>query len=282
MTWIIQQLAEYFSYPFVRYAAAAGLLIALSSSILGVILVLKRYSYIGDCLSHTSFAALAAAIILKLGNARLSLILPVTIVIAILILKKREQAKINSDAIISMISVTALAVGYLLMNLFTVSGNVSGDVCSSLFGSTSILTLDFSEVWICAALSTCIILFYLFFYRKIFSVIFDEDFAQASGIRVSLCSLAIAIVIAVTIVMAMEIVGSLLISALIIFPAITSMQIFHSFRSVSISSCCFAVCGTAAGLLLSILCGTPVGATIVASDAVLFCVTALSVRIFQH
>lgn len=266
---MFEQLANYFQYPFVRYALIVGVLIALCSSLLGVTLVLKRFSFIGDGLSHVAFGAMAVAAVVGLTNEMI-IVMPVTIVSAILLLRTGSNARIKGDAAVAMISVGALAIGYLLMNIFSTSSNVSGDVCTTLFGSTSILTLDQIEVWACIILSVIVVFAFIFFYNKIFSVTFDEDFARATGTKAGVYNLIIAIIIAVIIVLAMNLVGSLLISALVIFPALSAMRVFKSFKSVTICSACLSVFCSAFGLLISIYTGTPVGSTIVAVDIVLF------------
>ncbi len=268
---MIAELIHYFEYPFVRYALIVGLLIALCSSLLGVTLVLKRFSFIGDGLSHVAFGALAISAVLNITNEML-IVLPITVICAILLLKTGKHTNIKGDAAIAMLSVGALAIGYLLMNVFSVSSNVSGDVCTTLFGSTSILTLTKSEVIICAILSVVTIAVFVLFYNKIFAVTFDEDFATATGVRASVYNILIAVITAVIIVLAMKLVGSLLISALVIFPAITAMRIFKSFRPVVISSCIISVCSAGLGILISIAAGTPVGSTIVAMDIAAFLV----------
>ena len=262
-------LALYFQYPFVRYALIVGVLIALCSSLLGVTLVLKRFSFIGDGLSHVAFGAIAIASVLRLTDNML-LVLPVTVLSAVLLLRTGQNTKIKGDAAIAMISVGALAVGYLLLSLFSTSANLSGDVCTTLFGSMSILTLRPAEVWLCFGLSIAVIILFLFFYNRIFAVTFDEDFARATGTKADAYNLLIATVIAVIIVLAMNLVGSLLISALIIFPAMSAMRVFKSFRSVTVCSAVLSVCCALAGLLISILVGTPTGSTIVAADIVAF------------
>ncbi len=266
---MFEKLALYLQYPFVRYALIVGVLIALCSSLLGVTLVLKRFSFIGDGLSHVAFGAIAIAAVLNLTNEML-LVLPVTIVSAVLLLRTGQNTRIKGDAAIAMISVAALAFGYLLMNLFSTSPNLSGDVCSTLFGSTSILTLTSREVWLCIGLSLAVMAIFVVFYNKIFAVTFDESFAKASGIRVEAYNLLIAVVIAVIIVLAMNLVGSLLISALVIFPALSAMRLFRSFRSVTICSAILSVCCALIGIIVSILAGTPVGSTIVVVDALAF------------
>ena len=269
---MFETLRMYFQYPFVRYALIVGVLIALCSSLLGVTLVLKRFSFIGDGLSHVAFGAMAIASVLNITNNML-FILPVTVICAILLLRAGQNTRIKGDAAIAMISVGALAIGYLLMNLFSTSPNISGDVCSTLFGSTSILTLTKGEVWLCAILSVVVVAIFILFYNKIFAVTFDENFARATGTRANAYNLLIAVVIAVIIVLAMNLVGSLLISALVIFPALSAMRLFKSFRSVTISAAVLSVLSAAAGILISILAGTPVGSTIVAVDIAAFLIS---------
>lgn len=263
MSEIIDKIVLYFTmFPFVRYAMIVGVLIALCSSLLGVTLVLKRFSFIGDGLSHVAFGAMAIAAAMNLTNNFL-LVLPVTIICAILLLRTGQNAKIKGDAAIAMISVGTLAVGYLIMNLFSKSSNLSGDVCTTLFGSTSILTLTKTEVWLCAGLSVLVIVVFLLFYHKIFAVTFDEDFSTATGVRAKIYNLILAVIIAVVIVLAMKLVGALLISALVIFPALSAMRVFKSFKAVTVCSVIVSVACAALGILISIAAGTPVGSTIV-------------------
>lgn len=269
MDMIIEKLTQYWAYPFVQYALVVGVLVALCASLLGVTLVLKRFSFIGDGLSHVAFGAMAIASVLNLSND-MPLVLGITVLCAILLLCAGQNAKIKGDAAIAMLSVGALAIGYLLMNVFSTSSNLSGDVCSTLFGSTSILTLTKTEVWLCVVLSAVVVFLYFFFYHKIFSVTFDESFAAATGIRAKGYNLLLAVVTAVVIVMAMNLVGSLLISALVTFPAMSAMRLFRSFRSVTLCAALLAVFCAAAGILIAILAGTPVGSTIVAVEILLF------------
>ena len=275
---MIDKLIMYMSFPFVRYALIVGVLIALCSSLLGVTLVLKRYSFIGDGLSHVAFGALAIATVLNLTN-KMIIVLPFTILFAIMLLRKGQNAKIKGDAAIAMLSVGALAFGYMIMNLFPTSANVSGDVCSTLFGSTSILTLTQSDVWLCGILAVLVILIFILFYNRIFAVTFDENFANAVGTKVNFYNLLIATVIAIIIVLAMNLVGSLLISALVIFPALSAMSILKSFKSVTIFSAISSMICALLGIIVSILAGTPVGSTIVAVDVVLFGICYLIGRI---
>ena len=271
---MFEKLALYWAYPFVRYALAVGVLIALCSSLLGVTLVLKRFSFIGDGLSHVAFGAMAVAAVLGLTDD-MPLTLGITIVSAILLLRTGQNTKIKGDAAIAMISVGSLAIGYLLMNLFSTSSNLSGDVCSTLFGSTSILTLTRTEVRLCVVLSVIVAAIFILFYNKIFAVTFDESFAKAVGTKADRYNLLIAVTTAVVIVLAMNLVGSLLISALIIFPALSAMRVYQNFRAVTICSAVLSVCCAALGILISILAGTPVGSTIVAGDLAAFFVFSL-------
>ena len=266
---IAETISLYMTYPFVRYALITGTLIALCSSLLGVTLVLKRFSFIGDGLSHVAFGAMAVAAILEIAKLNL-FVLPVTVICAVLLLQSGQNAKIKGDAAVAMISVGSLAIGYLLMNIFSTSSNLSGDVCSTLFGSTSILTLEPYDVWLCIILSAVVISAFVLMYNKLFAVTFDEQFAQATGVNAKLYNLIIAVVIAVIIVLAMNLVGSLLISALVIFPALSAMRVFKSFKAVTICSAVLSVACSISGILISIVAGTPVGSTIVAVDIAVF------------
>ena len=266
---IWEELTGYLSFSFVQYALIAGVLIALCSSLLGVTLVLKRFSVIGDGLSHVAFGALAIATVLRLSNSML-LVMPVTVACAVILLCANQSAKIKGDAAIAMLSVSALALGYLVQNLFSSSANISGDVCSTLFGSTLILTLSTTDVWVCVGMSIVVMAIFLLFYHKIFAVTFDETFAAATGIRARMYNLLIAVVTAVIIVLAMNLVGSLLTSALIVFPALSAMRLFRSFRGVICCAGVISVVCAVAGLLISILASTPVGATVVIADLVVF------------
>jgi zinc transport system permease protein len=266
---IIETLQFYLSYPFVRYALIVGTLIALCSALLGVVLVLKRFSYIGDGLSHVAFGALAIATIFDLTNTSI-VVMPVTIIAAVLILRTGQNTKINGDAAIAMLSVGSLAVGYLIMNLFSTSSNISGDVCSTLFGSTSILTLTKAEVWLCIIMSIIVVAVFIIFYNRIFAVTFDENFARATGINANAYNMLIAIITAIIIVLAMNLVGSLLISALVIFPASSAMRVVKNFKGVVIYSAVISVFCALFGIMISILFSTPVGATIVVANIVVF------------
>ena len=266
-------LLHYLSYPTVRYALIVGVLISLCASLLGVTLVLKRFSFIGDGLSHVAFGATAIAAVLGLTND-MFFVLPVTIVCAVLLLRTGQRAKMSGDAAIAMLSVGALAVGYLLLHLFSASANLSGDVCSTLFGSTAILTLTKGEVWLSIGLSAAVVLVFALFYHQIFAITFDERFARAVGTKTELYNLGLAVLIAVIIVLAMKLVGALLISALVVFPALAAMRLFKSFRAVTICAAAISVLGAVTGLVISILGSTPVGATIVVVDLAVFLICA--------
>ena len=274
-------IAEYLSYSFVRYAFIAGVLTALCSSLLGVTLVLKRYSFIGDGLSHVAFGAMAIAAVLSV-KTELIVVLPVTVLCAVLLLKTGTNARIKGDAALAMLSVGSMACGYLLLNMFSASANVSGDVCSTLFGSTSILTLTQTDVWVCVIMSALVILTYVLFYNKIFAVTFDENFARATGVNASAYNLLIAVITAVIIVLAMNLVGALLTSALMIFPALSAMRVFHTFRQVVLCSAVVAVISSAAGILISIVLSSPVGATIVVVGLIVFCGFSVAGRMMKN
>lgn len=275
MTEIFSTLQYYFSFPFVCYALIVVLLISLCSALLGVTLVLKRFSFIGDGLSHVAFGAMAVAAVVGVTD-NMIIILPVTVLSAILLLRTGKNAKIKGDASIAMISVSALALGYMLMNIFPISSNISADVCGSLFGSTSILKLKIEDVWLCIVLSVIVLAVFVLFYNKIFSVTFDESFSKATGINSDGYNLMIAIITAIIIVLAMNLVGSLLVSALIIFPALSAMRIFKSFKSVTICSAIISVICAAAGIILSVLLSTPTGATIVVANLAVFFIFSLA------
>ena len=266
---IFETLSGYFQFPFVRYALIAGVLIALCSSLLGVTLVLKRFSFIGDGLSHVAFGAMSVATVFSMSNNML-IVMQVTILSAILLLRKNGTKNVHGDAALAMISVGALALGYLILNVFSKSANLSGDVCSTLFGSTSILTLKVSEVRLCVGMSELVLVIFTFFYNKIFAVTFDESFAAATGTPTGIYDMIIAVVTAVVIVLAMNLVGSLLTSALIVFPTLSAMRVFKSYKRVVVCSAALSVFCAVFGILFSILVSTPVGATIVAADILAF------------
>lgn len=274
---LTEKLTFYLDYPFVRYAIIVGLLIALVSSLLGVTLVLRHFSYIGDGLSHVAFGAMSVAVVLKLSD-RMLLILPVTIFSAVILLKSGQNRRVKGDAAVAMLSVGALAFGYLTVNVAGASANVSGDVCSTLFGSTSILTLTTGEVALCAVLSAVTLMLFLLLYNRLFALTFDENFARVCGISVEFYNTLLAVIIAVIIVLAMNLVGALLVSALIIFPTMAAMRLFESFRAVTAASAAISVSCALIGILVSVLAGTPVGSTIVVADALAFGLSMIAAK----
>ena len=271
---IFTTLSAYLSYPFIKYALIVGALIALCASLLGVTLVLKRYSFMGDGLSHVAFGALAISTVLRINNEMI-VVLPITVLCAILMLCSTRITKIKGDSILAMTSVGALAIGYLLLNIFPSSSNINGDVCGTLFGSTSILTLSSSDVWVCAILSVIVIATFILFYDRIFLVTFDESFASASGVRVGFYNSMLSILGAIIIVLAMNLVGSLLTSALIVFPAISAMRIFKSFRGVVVCSALLSVICSVLGTFISIIFSTPVGCTVVVTYIIAFMIFSI-------
>lgn len=299
MNEMIETLYKYINFPFVKYAFIVGLLIALCSSLLGVTLVLKRFSFIGDGLSHVAFGAMSVSTVISVVLKNLShgdnvvshflddtkgmvIILPITLLAAVLLLRTGQNTKIKGDAAVAMISVGSLALGYMLVNRFSASANISGDVCSTLFGSTSILTLKIEEVIICAILAAIVLAVFIVFYNRIFSVTFDESFAKASGVKSDGYNLLIAVITAMIIVLAMNLVGSLLISALIIFPSLSAMRVFKSFKSVVICSAVISVICAAVGIVASILFSTPVGSTIVTADIAVFLIFSITASITKR
>lgn len=278
MSTLLEKLSSYWAYPFVRYALIVGVLIALCSSVLGVPLVLKRFSFLGDGLSHVAFGAMSIASVMHLTN-KMPLVMIVTVLSAILLLRGGQNAKTRADAAIAMISVGALAIGYLLMNVFSASSNLSGDVCSTLFGSTSILTLSSADVLLCVGMSIFTMTVFVVFYNRLFAITFDETFARAVGTKAQQYNLLLAVVIAVVIVLAMNLVGSLLICALIIFPAMSAMRLFRSFRGVMIFAAVLSAVCALVGILVSVLGGTPVGSTIVAIQILAYLLSCAAGRL---
>ena len=252
--------------PFVWRAVVAGATIALSAALLGVTLVLRRLSFMGDGLSHVAFGAMAVATAVGLSGGGLALSLPLTALAAVFLLGRRGQ--VQGDAALAMLSVGAMAAGYLLMNIFPSSANVSGDVCTSLFGAVSLLTLSTAETWLCVGLAAAVIAFSALTYNRSFDVAFDEDFARACGTDVALYNRVCAVVVAVVIVVSMRLVGALLVSALIVFPAISAMRLVKSYRAVTLVAAAFALACALAGLLAAVAFELPVGATVVAANAV--------------
>ena len=260
---------EYFSYPFVWYLLIVGILVSLCAALFGVVLILKRFSFIGDGLSHVAFGATAIATALSFTD-NLLIVLPITVLCAVFLMKTGQGTKIKGDAAVAVVSVGALALGYLILSLNPSSANVAGDVCDSLFGSFAILVLTPSDVITCVLLSAVVIALFVLLYHKIFAVTFDEEFARAIGVRASLYNLFLAIITAVIIVLAMNLVGSLLISALIVFPALCAMSLFGSFKKVVLCSALLSVLCAIVGILASLAISTPIGPTIVAVDMICF------------
>ncbi len=278
---IIQQFLFYLSFPFVWFALIVVALISLCAALLGVTLVLKRYSFIGDGLSHVAFGALAVATALGVTQNTL-VVLPVTVLVAMLLIGMGRNARIKGDAAIAMLSTGALAMGYLIMNVFSVSSNVSGDVCTTLFGSTSILTLKPADVFICLGFSVVVMLVFIFFYNRIFAVTFDENFSEATGMKTFFYRGLLAVLTAVVIVLGMKLVGSLLISALVVFPALSAMRLFKSFKSVVFFSSIMAVICAVSGIGISVVCSFPPGATIVMMDIILYIVCEIAGRVVKR
>lgn len=268
---------SYFSYSYVRNALLVGVLVALSASLLGVVLVLKRYSYLGDGLSHVAFGATALATAINMADSLL-VVMPVTVAVAVLLLGRGEGKKIRGDAALAMLSVGSLAVGYVLLNLFPSSSNIAGDVCSSLFGSSSILTLGQRDVAVSVIMSAVVVSVFVLLYNKIFALTFDPAFMQSAGGNARRYDLLLAVLCAVVISLSMRLVGSLLVSALIIFPAISAMCVFSSFRKCIICAGVIGVTCAALGMVVSMIFGTPSGASIVLCDIVVFAVCRLTRR----
>ena len=275
MVALLEKFTMYMGFPFVRYALIVGVLVSLCSSLIGVTLVLKRFSFIGDGLSHVAFGAMSVAAVVGLTN-EMAIVLPVTILSAILLLCSGQNAKIKGDAAVAMISVSALAIGYMVLSILpSSSGNVAGDVCTTLFGSTSILTLTKPEVWLCVILSVTVVAVFCFCYNKIFCITFDEGFLKTTGTKVKIYNFILATVIATVIVLAMNLVGSLLISALVEFPALSAMRVCKNFKGVTICAAIISVFCSFMGIIASVLAGTPVGSTVVVADLIVFAVFTL-------
>ena len=266
---MIDKLILYFTaFPTVRYATLSLLLIALCASLLGVTLVLKRFSMIGDGLSHVTFGATAVATVLGL-TMPIYLTLPLTVIAAVLLLRIRQNTKVQGDAAIAMVSAGSLALGYLLLNLFPANSSVSADACASLFGS-GILGIGLDDVIVCSILAAAVLFVFIFFYNKIFAITFDENFASATGTRVGFYNTLVAIITGVIIVVAMNMIGALLVSALITFPALSAMRLFKTFKKVTVFAACVSTACALIGILASLVFATPVGPTIVVVDLAAF------------
>ena len=256
---MLENVIEMFSYPFMVRAVIVGALVALCSSLLGVSLVLKRYSMIGDGLSHVGFGALAVAA--ALNAAPLATAIPVVIVAAVLLLRIRGNSRIKGDAAIALISTSSLAVGVMVISMTT---GMNTDVYNYMFGS--ILAMSAGDVRLSVALAVVVLALYIFFYHKIFAITFDETFAQATGVKADLYNTLIAVLTAVTIVLGMRMMGALLISSLIIFPALTSMRVCRTFKSVIINSAVISVVCLVIGITVSYVWATPAGASVVMAN----------------
>ena len=278
---MLKSFLSYFTHDIVWYALLVGLLISVCAALFGVILVLKRFSFIGDGLSHVAFGATAIATVFSAVDS-IFIVMPITVVAAILLLRAGKRARLGGDSAIAVVSVGALALGYLLISIFPSSSNVAGDVCSALFASSSILYLKSADVILCAIMSAAVITLFILFYRKIFALSFDEDFATAVGVKTGAYNILIATVTAVIIVMAMKLVGSLLISALIIFPALSAMRIMRSFRGVVTLSCILASVCALAGFSLALLFDLPIGPAIAAANMLTFGISAIVGKIFKR
>ena len=255
----------------VYYALIVSIFISLCAGLLGVILVLKRYSMMGDGLSHVAFGAYAVATVLSFSDNML-LTIPITIIIAILLLRVKSDGKIKGETLIAMLSAGALAVGYVVMNVAG-GNNISGDICTTLFGGSAILCLTIKDVLVSCVLALIVVVVFLLFYNRFFAIVFDETFTKASGLKVEVYKIILAIITAVVIVLSMELVGALLISALIVFPALSSMNIFSSFKCVIIGSACVSVISAIIGLLSACIFNAPIGAVVVIVNIVIFLIT---------
>lgn len=266
---MLEKLADYFSYDFVRYAMIVGVLVSVCAALFGVVLVLKRFSFIGDGLSHVAFGAMAIAAVAGISDNML-IVMPITVVTAVLLLGVGKNAKVKGESAVAMVSVGAMSIGYMIMSAFSRSSNVAGDVCGTLFGSFTILTLTEIDIIVCLSMSAIVLLLFTLTYNRMFAVTFDEDFARATGVRATLNNLAVAVITAIIIVLANKLVGSLLASALLIFPALSAMRVTRSFKSTVIASVIISVACSSVGILAAILLSTPVGPTVVCADIIAF------------
>ncbi|SFH45325.1 zinc transport system permease protein [Lachnospiraceae bacterium NLAE-zl-G231] len=260
---MLEYIGRMFSYPFMQRAFLVGILVSLCASLLGVSLVLKRYSMIGDGLSHVGFGALAVASALHM--APLAVAVPVVVLAAFILLRLSDSGKLKGDAAIAMISTGALAVGVMVVSVTT---GMNSDLNSYMFGS--ILAMSKSDVVLSAVLSVIVLVLYLFFYDKIFAVTFDTVFARATGIRTGFYNMLLAVLTAVTVVLGMRMMGALLISSLIIFPALTAMRVCKHYRSVILCAVAVSVISFVLGMTVSFLLATPAGASIVIVDIAMY------------
>ncbi len=271
---LISLISEMLSYPFMVKAIFVGLLISVSSALLGITLVLKRYSMIGVGLSNVSFAALSIAISFDISPIEFSM--PIVIIAGVILLKYSEKYKISSDTAIALLSCVSVSVG---VTFTAITKGLNVDVCNYLFGS--ILIMKRSDMYISFVLGIVVLISYILLYNKIYTITIDEDFAKASGINVNLYNTLVTILISVTIVIGMKFMGSMLISCLIIFPAMTSMRLFKSYRTVVVSSVIISAIALFIGITLSYIYSTPTGASIVLVNLVLF-ILAVVVGRFAH
>ena len=265
-------LFEMFSYAFITRAVLVGMIVSLCAALLGVSLVLKRYSMIGDGLSHVGFGALAVAMVL--GVAPLTFTIPVVVVAALLLLRLSETSKIKGDAAIGMIATAALAVGVMVLSL---ARNANADISGYLFGSILVMSKD--DLFISLILGGAVLMLFILYYRRIFTVTFDEAFARATGLKAGLYNTLIAVLTAVTIVLGMRLMGAMLISSLIIFPALTAMRLCKSFKTVTLTAAGVSLISFFIGMSLSYLLSTPAGASVVLVNALMFLLFALIARL---
>lgn len=265
-------LFEMFSYAFITRAVLVGMIVSLCAALLGVSLVLKRYSMIGDGLSHVGFGALAVAMVL--GVAPLAFTIPVVVVAALLLLRLSETSKIKGDAAIGMIATAALAVGVMVLSL---ARNANADISGYLFGSILVMSKD--DLFISLILGGAVLMLFILYYRRIFTVTFDEAFARATGLKAGLYNTLIAVLTAVTIVLGMRLMGAMLISSLIIFPALTAMRLCKSFKTVTLTAAGVSLISFFIGMSLSYLLSTPAGASVVLVNALMFLLFALIARL---
>ena len=272
---MLEALNTMFSYGFLERAAVVGVLVALCSSLLGVSLVLKRYSMIGDGLSHVGFGALAIAAVT--GAAPLAIAVPIVVAAAFLLLRISENSKLHGDAAIALISTSALAIGVVAVSM---ADGVNTDINNYLFGS--ILAMSDSDVELSVVLSIAVLVLFIVFFNRIFAVTFDESFAKATGTKANVYNMLIALLTAITIVLGMRMMGALLISSLIIFPSLTAMRLCKKFRSVTILSAALAVICFFAGLFVSFVFSTPTGASVVIMNIVAFLICLVISKLKTH
>ena len=268
-------LLSMFAYSFIVRAFVVGILVSLCASLLGVPLVLKRYSMIGDGLSHVSFGALAVA--MACGLAPLWFSIPVVVIAAFALMHVAEKSRVSADAMIAVFSASALAIGVIVTSLTT---GMTTDVDSYMFGS--ILAMSRSDVILSVTLALCVLALYVLFYHKLFSVTFDESFARATGVHVGTYKTILSVLTALTVVLGMRMMGALLISSLIIFPALSAMRVFRSFRSVTVCSAVLSVVCFTLGMTLSYALETPSGASVVAVNIIAFALFALAGRLLRR